>query len=246
MTRFLKDKSKLNLSINIVMLLLVMPIAGIGFLMKYVLIPGTQRNVLYGSNVDLAFLGLTRHQWGNVHLILSIVFLSLLILHIILHWKIITCVFQRMIPHKMIRTVFIVLLTSIGLLLISFPLFIKPEVVQKEPLHQNKKYRQIDSPVMDTLFIGLFGQNKPKSNVNSQNDNHKEHEQSFKDEYEVYGSMTLHYVANKYNVPVNTIAADLKIPENLADEKLGRLKRLYPFTMDDVRNSISNYKKKNK
>lgn len=38
------DQSKLYLSIDIIMLLLLMPLAGIGFLIKYVLIPGLQRN----------------------------------------------------------------------------------------------------------------------------------------------------------------------------------------------------------
>ena len=56
------DKSKLNLIIDVIMLLLMMPIAGIGFMMKYVLVPGFERNVLYGNNVDLEFWGQTRHQ----------------------------------------------------------------------------------------------------------------------------------------------------------------------------------------
>ena len=37
------DKSKLNLSINMILLLLMMSIAGIGFLMKYILIPGIHK-----------------------------------------------------------------------------------------------------------------------------------------------------------------------------------------------------------
>ena len=61
--------------------------------------------------------------------------------------------------------------------------------------------------------------------------------------YDVNGSQTLQFVADKYNVPVSTITADLKIPVTLAGEKLGRLRKSYLFTMDDVRNSISNYKK---
>lgn len=62
----------------------------------------------------------------------------------------------------------------------------------------------------------------------------------------MHGGMTLQYAADKYNVPVSVIAADLKIPENLADVKLGRLRKQYHFTMDDIRNSISSYKKMNK
>lgn len=239
METFYKDKSKLNLSIDIIMLLLLLPVAGIGFLIKYVLIPGIQRNSIYGSNTDLAFLGLTRHQWGTVHLTLSIIFLVLLIIHIILHWKMITCVFQRLIPHKTIRTLFTISLTCVGFLLISFPLLIKPEIIQREPLHQNRENRKNYPPALDTLNIG---RNK-QINKTDQNDSVKKHTQPLKENYEVQGSMTLQYVADKYTVPVRIIAADLKIPENLAGERLGRLRKQYHFTMDDVRNSISKYKK---
>ncbi len=230
-----KDKSKFNLSIDIIMLLLLLPVAGIGFLIKYILIPGIRRNSIYGSSVDLEFLGLNRHQWGTVHLILSIVFLVLLIIHIVLHWKMITCVFQRMIPDKTIRTVFAVSLTCIGLLLISFPLLIKPEIIQREPLHQNRENRNNYSRVSDTLNMD---RNKQITKTN-QNDSVKKHEQTLKEYYEVQGSMTLQYVADKYKVPVGIIASELKIPQNLAGEKLGRLKKQYNFTMDDVRNIIS-------
>ena len=239
------DKSKLNLIIDLIMFLLIMPIAGIGFLMKYVLVPGFERNVLYGNNVDLVFWGQTRHQWGSIHLILSIVFLALLILHTILHWKLFAGIFKRMFPTKAIRIVLVSLITVIGLLSISFPLFVKPEMVEKEPLHRNRHDNNSLAPgnSSETEFtkqqdsISING--SPKTNQKNKSSFH-----SSKEEFEVYGSQTLQYVADKYNVPVSVIASDLKIPETLAGEKLGRIKKQYPFTMDDVRASISNYKKR--
>ncbi len=66
------------------------------------------------------------------------------------------------------------------------------------------------------------------------------------EEIEVTGSQTLQYVAKKYNVPASVIAADLNIPKGLNEEKLGRLKKQYPFQMEDVRASITKYKKRNK
>lgn len=218
------------------MLLLLLPVAGIGFLIKYLLIPGFQRNLIYGSNADLEFLVLTRHQWGTVHLILGIVFLVLLIIHIVLHWKMITCIFQRLIPHKTIRIAFTVLLTGLGLFLFSFPLLVKPEVIQRESLHQNQGKRNNIALTPDTLNID--NPKHPTSKV--------KHKNTLTEQYEVQGSMTLQYVADKYNIPVNTLASELKIPKNLAGEKLGRLKKQYNFTMDNVRNRISSYKKINK
>lgn len=239
MKRLSKDKSKLNLSIDILLLLLMMPIAGIGFLMKYVLVSGIQRNPIYGNHVDLEFWGLSRHEWGTLHLILSFTFLALLILHIYFHWNLIVCIFKRMIPDKALRIVSTVLLIILCLLMFSFPLFVKPEIVAKEVFHQNRNNKShSESPVLREVDEGsdtaVFKTHKQEIQINE-----KTHNQHANEEYEVNGSETLQFVADKYNVPASKIAADLKVPENMTGEKLGRLKKQYSFTMDDVRNSIS-------
>ncbi len=242
------NKSKVNLIIDIILLLLMMPVAGIGILMKYVLISGVERNVIYGNHTDLKLWSLDRHQWGNIHLIISIVFLCLLILHIVLHWRMIVSIYRRMIPNWTLRISFVTLLTVLGLLLISFPLIIKPEIVDKEPLHQNRNNRNVNSlfgisndpelPIQ-TNTSGFVGNEEEKQQKN----NLTERLHTAKEDYEIEGSQTLQFVADKYNVSASKIAADLKIPENLTGERLGRLKKRYSFTMDDVRNSISNLKK---
>lgn len=242
------DKSKFNLSIDMIMLLLMMAIAGIGFLMKYILIPGFQRNTLYGSNVDIEFLGLTRHQWGTIHLIMGLIFLGLLILHLILHWNMILNIFKRMISHKTWRIAFASLLTVISLFLISFPLFVKPEIVDRDTLHRSRNDRDINS------LHGFTGPNQfsnqtytaiEDSNIAGKQTSGSRYHQSAKEEYEVFGYQTLQFVADKYNVAASKIAADLKVPVTMTGEKLGRLKREYSFTMDDVRESIiKNQRKK--
>ena len=57
-------KSKLNLIIDVFMLLCMAAIAGIGFLIKYVLVPGFRRWEIYDRNVDLSFWGMDRYEWG--------------------------------------------------------------------------------------------------------------------------------------------------------------------------------------
>jgi len=237
------DKSKLNLSIDMILLLLMMPIAGIGFLMKWVLISGINRNPIYGNNVDLEFLGLSRHQWGTIHLFLSITFLVLLILHIYFHWKMIVIIFRRMIPGKTLCYLSAILLTVVSLLMVSFPLFVKPEIVAKEVLHHNRNNNShSESPVFRESDDGsdtvAFKTQKQAIQISEKNHNHHANE-----EYEVNGSETLQFVADRYNVPASRIAADLKVPERMTGEKLGRLKKRYLFTMDDVRNSISKNKR---
>ena len=96
--KFFKDRVKLNLIIDIILFLLLMTMAGIGFLIKYTLISGEKQNIIYGTNTNLEFWGLDRHEWGTIHLIVSIIFVVFILLHIILHWKMIVCFLKRLIP----------------------------------------------------------------------------------------------------------------------------------------------------
>ncbi len=57
----MKIKPKLNLIIDVFMFLLMMAIGGIGFLIKFILIPGSARWIRYGENVELYFWGMDRH-----------------------------------------------------------------------------------------------------------------------------------------------------------------------------------------
>jgi predicted membrane protein len=94
---------------------------------------------MYDGNVDLYFLGLNRHEWGSIHLWLSFFFLFLLAFHIILHWKMIACIFQRMVPIKLWRIVVAVMIVGISLFLALFFFFIEPKQVLREPRHRNRK-----------------------------------------------------------------------------------------------------------
>lgn len=121
-------KPVLNFVINSAMALCMAAIIGIGFLIEFTLISGQKRRLIYGENVDLYFMGMDRHQWGNLHLILGFILIGLLVLHIFLHWNIIKSVYnkaiKRPILNKLIASGFLV----ICLLLIFLPLFIKPEI----------------------------------------------------------------------------------------------------------------------
>jgi hypothetical protein len=90
-------KAKFNLIIDELLLLCIATIVGIGLLMKYVLVPGYKRWEIYGRNVGLFFWGLDRHQWGTIHLIIGLIFLTLLVLHIILHWSLVVGIYRSMV-----------------------------------------------------------------------------------------------------------------------------------------------------
>jgi hypothetical protein len=123
-------RAEINFILNALLLLILSTISGIGFLMEYTLIPGSERRAVYGSNVDLYFWGLDRHEWGDIHLILGYIFIVLSLLHIALHWKAVVHAFHRFFKLKPLRLIIALLLILICVLIIALPLVLKPEVVK--------------------------------------------------------------------------------------------------------------------
>jgi hypothetical protein len=132
------NNTNLYLAIDALLLLLLLPIAGIGFLLKYILIPGEERLTQYGPFTELEFLGLQRHEWGEIHLVISLVFLAILLLHIILHWAVINSAFFRLLPRKPVRIMMTVLVVAVIILSLVGPFFVTPEEVPSSPHYRNR------------------------------------------------------------------------------------------------------------
>ena len=124
-------KPKLNLILDALLLLCIAAIGGIGFLMKYVLVPGYLRWEIYGRNVDLFFWGMGRHEWGTIHLVIGFVFLALLVLHIALHWGMLVSIYQTLVPNRFGRCVVAVILVCLTIFLLIFPFLVQPEVHER-------------------------------------------------------------------------------------------------------------------
>jgi len=125
------DKGKLHLVINALMFLCLMAMAGLGFLIHYILPPGRQVMQKYGRNLDLTWLGWNRHDWGEIHLYLAFLLLGLLTLHIVLHWRVIVGLFERLLPNPGLRRKVALAFMVVALLLLYFPFLITPEVGEK-------------------------------------------------------------------------------------------------------------------
>ncbi|MCF6156179.1 MAG: DUF4405 domain-containing protein [Candidatus Brocadia sp.] len=140
------DKSKVNLVIDALMFLCVMAMAGIGLLMKFVLLPGKDTWAVYGRKVELFLFGMDRHQWGTLHLIIAFAFLGLLVLHILLHWKVILSFYGRLIGSKVARRIIATIIVVVSVFLVAFSLFVKPEVQEPERkgrhLRESPEYRR--------------------------------------------------------------------------------------------------------
>ena len=85
-------RTTLNFIIDLVSFIDLLGLAFTGFIMKYILPPGTggRGQLLHGGRgrEDIKDLwSMTRHEWGGVHFYLALVFVILMVVHIILHWS---------------------------------------------------------------------------------------------------------------------------------------------------------------
>jgi len=74
-------RNRAHLLVNVAAWLVFAALASTGFLMAYRLPPGDCSN---------SMLGLSRHQWGDIHFYLSLGFVSLMVVHLLLNWKWVT------------------------------------------------------------------------------------------------------------------------------------------------------------
>lgn len=126
-------KSQLNFIIDVIMFLLMGLLAGVGLLIKYVLLSGEDRWLKYEKNVDITFLNLDRHEWGTIHLIVAILLIAFLFLHIILHWKMIVGLCKNLFSHKGVRVSIVFLFTLLTILFVIFPFLIKINIDDLAP-----------------------------------------------------------------------------------------------------------------
>lgn len=75
------NKNDLKYFINCLLFVDICSVAALGLLLGFVIPRGGARGA---QNV---FLGLHRHEWGDIHLALSLFLLGLLVIHILLGWK---------------------------------------------------------------------------------------------------------------------------------------------------------------
>ncbi len=85
-------RSSLNFIIDLVSFVNLLGLAFTGFIMRYILPPGTGgrgRLLQGGAGREHVkdFWSMTRHQWGAIHFYLVLLFVILMVVHIILHWS---------------------------------------------------------------------------------------------------------------------------------------------------------------
>lgn len=255
MDKWCKIKPKVNLIIDTLMFIVLMAVAGLGFLMKYVLLPGYKINEIYGSGTELFFWGLDRHQWGAIHLYLALSMVFLLVLHILFHWDMIVCIFRKMVPGRTARIAIAIFTGVIGFFLAIAPLWVNPEVAELQRQHNRNRatdeygrglYRQQGNfdaeqqdnraTLSDKPILSDHGLSTEVKDVSGSEPEELHHH----NQVEIDGTMTLNQISERYNISVEELAAAIDVPSGYANERLGRLKRMYGFEMDDLRLFVIN------
>jgi hypothetical protein len=100
-----------NFVLDSIGLLNLLLLAATGSIMRWVLPPGSGGGRGYGFRGGRGpgpggeqvkqLLGLGRHDWGDIHFTLALVFLGLILVHLVLHWTWIkTCAKTLLLPSR--------------------------------------------------------------------------------------------------------------------------------------------------
>jgi len=263
------NKTKINFIIDVLLLLVMSAIVGIGFLIKYVLLTGEQKWIKFGANIDQTLLGLDRHGWGFIHLVLGFICIGLLILHIIFHWKMIVCMFRHLMKPSKWRNAVSTIFLAICLVIIFIPFFLKPKNfdIERGQGHfqrslQNTVSTEKTNSVPQGQRRGMQERRNLDQSIESEkaaprdklSDNeitdapiesdHQEHRNTREKSLNIRGFMTLKTVSDTYNVPVSYLKKELGIRDNESENtRLGVLRKQYDFRMSQIEKIITDYQK---
>jgi hypothetical protein len=236
--RDLSGKTKLNYAVDLVTLLLILAMVGTGIVIRYILPPGSGG---HGGGERWLLWGLDRHDWGGLHFWLAASLASVLLVHMILHWKWVCGVTRRWIGRiqgraatRSRRTAYGVAFLVLLVALVGGFTWWCGSSVEILPGEEHGHGRHSLSP-------GETHVTQAHADVATSDRTRGDTEHSHPTEgVVVRGNMTLSEVARESGLTVNWLKERLGLPMGVsANERLGRLKRRFGFEIDDVRRAIA-------
>ena len=112
-------KSKLITLIDISAFISFIFVVSTGVLMRYVLPPRS------GQSIEI--LGMSRHEWGDIHFYITFIFLVILSIHLLLHWRFFLHVFQKGIKSSETYRLVLGVVALIAVLALAVAPFIAPK-----------------------------------------------------------------------------------------------------------------------
>jgi hypothetical protein len=194
------------------------------------------------------FLGLHRHQWGNIHAYLSIAFVVLTIVHLVLNWKWITVrtsqIFRRRAAPILISAVSVPFLV-----LIVFWAFTPKDAAKYreygiEMPERGQLQRTVPKDKVPVAGEAAGRQEYPAEDISQVEPGRREDTPGEEDHRAVgslviSGRQTLYDIERVTGLSARSIADRLGLPSSASlNETLGRLRRLYGFEIQEVREVV--------
>ena len=182
----------------------------IGILMAFFLAEGPT-----ALERDKYFMGLHRHQWGAIHLYLSLAFVFLIIVHLFLSWAWIKGKAKNLFK-KGWGTVLILTVLGACLVLVMFWLF-TPKYSQKYAQYGLRSGRASERPL---ALEDLIDTDRGKVTIT--------------------GKLTLEEVEKITGIPPGLIIYEMGLPDNTPhDETLGQLRKKHGFNLVEFREILT-------
>ena len=211
-------RNTLNFLVDLISALVLLGIIATGLVVRFVLPPG--------SGHGRVLWGLDRHEWGDVHFWVAVAAGVLLLVHVALHWQWVCLTAVRLFRRR-----------------------------GGEHGYPSGIGRNLSGAALVVGLIGLFAgfvwfaQANVKATGEGGRYRGREERapavQSKQGSEEwIRGSMTLREVSEASGIPVDRLRTKLGLPSTIsADERLGRLRQQYGFSMDQVRKIVTKEQK---
>ncbi|TKJ37249.1 hypothetical protein CEE37_14140 [candidate division LCP-89 bacterium B3_LCP] len=218
---------KKNIIVDLLSYLGFTLLLGTGLILQYILphgsgrIAGSGTGRASGEKIITTLWGMSRDQWGEIHFWIAAITLVVLALHLLFHWKWIICVLGRRgkPAGKSGERAVLGLFGLIGILALVLLVFLIPteQATRNQLTNQTEINRQVDT------------HEKQEIGVNNHNTS-------------IRGTMTLREIQNMTSVPYEYLIIKLQLPKGISpDIKLGKLKKSYGFSIEDVRQIVEDY-----
>lgn len=237
--------------VDTLMFLCVLGLTVVGGLLAFIIPEGPAG----GGNAKY-FLGVHRHQWGNIHLYLSLAFAAFLIIHIVLGWS-----WIRGKARKVFGKAWKPALAATVLAAALVPVLFWSVAAKNDPAYADYGAGRRGGPSGQTehrpLQIGesataedpdripSYPPSKPDAGGLSDPEEHEAKSVAGRlaevpVEAVITGQTTLRDIERKTGISASHIASELGLPGNVSTtESLGRLRRRFGFAMEDVRKVVA-------
>jgi hypothetical protein len=247
------SRTDLKYIVDTLMFLCILGLVVIGLLQAFVIPEGPS-----GGSSAKYFLGLHRHQWGDIHLYLSLAFTGLLVVHLILAWN-----WIRGKASKAFGKGWKAALAATVLAAAAVPVIFWAVTTKNDPAyaefgagagrqggrmgHVERVAPPAEEPPPAKAPGEIPSAVKPDPQTASATAAAEHEDKTVAGrlavepvEYVITGQTTLGDIERETGVSAGVIAAKLGLPADVSSsETLGRLRRRHGFSMEDVREIVA-------